>query len=149
MLDAGPSGLLISPNAGPLGRQCRDWLARLEATSAEVILLTIVDFEVRRELLRLGATAKLRALDEFKARLDVVDVGERAFLRPAEFWATAQGGKAAATPEALDAEAIIAGIAAEIGGAWDEVIVATINIGHFGHFGRFAGIDARPWVAIV
>ena len=53
----------------------------------EVLLPTIVDFEIRRELLRIGATANLRALDELRGRLGVVDVGSSAFLRAAEFWA--------------------------------------------------------------
>ena len=143
LLDAGPTGLIISPSAGDLGRACRAWLAGLEAAGADVLIPTVVDFEVRRELLRLASSAKLRALDELKARLGIVDVGEAAFLRAAEFWAIARkAGKPTAHPEALDADTIIAGLAATIGEPWDDVSIATINVGHFS---RFEGIDAQAW----
>lgn len=143
LLDAGPTGLIISPSAGDLGRECRAWLAGLEAAGADVLIPTIVDFEVRRELLRLGSSAKLRALDELKSRTGIVDACEAAFLRAAEFWAiTRKGGIPTAHPEALDADTIIAGVADTIGEPWDDVTIATINVGHFS---RFPGIDARAW----
>ena len=146
LLDTGPTGLLISPSAKALHGQCWTWLVQLESTSVEVLLPTIVDFEIRRELLRIGATANLRALDELRGRLGVVDVGSSAFLRAAEFWAIVRkAGKPTAHPEALDADTIIAGIASEIGEAWDEVIIATNNTDHFS---RFPGINAREWRAI-
>lgn len=52
---------------------------------------------------------------------------------------TRKAGKPTMHPEALDAASIIAGLAATIGEPWDDVTIATINVGHFS---RFQGIDA-------
>ena len=143
ILDAGPAGLVVCSAEVPAAAHCMSWLAGLESSSAEVVLPTIVDFEVRRELLRIGATAKLRALDELGARFDLVDVSAEAFRRAAEFWAIVRrAGRPTADPKALDADTLVAGVAATIADPWDDVIVATTNVGHFA---RFPGIDARPW----
>ena len=51
----------------------------------------------------------------------------------------------AAGPDALDADAILAGVAATIGAPGDEVVIATTNVRHLS---RFAGVDARVWAEI-
>ena len=146
VLDSGPLGLLVTANAKLPGKECRAWLAGLEWAGESVVIPAVVDFEVRRELLRIGATTKLAALDDLGDRFGVLDISVTAFLRAAEFWAhTRRAGLPTAHPEALDADAILAGVAATIGEPWDQVVIATNNLGHFS---RFPGIDARPWRVI-
>jgi hypothetical protein len=60
LLDAGPLGLACGRPGTPLVDQCHAWLLLLEAAGVDVVLPAIADYEVRRELLRLNATAKIR-----------------------------------------------------------------------------------------
>ena len=59
VLDSGPVGLLTNPNNAPVPVAIRRWLADLIAAGRRVILPEIVDYEVRRELIR---TNKLHSL---------------------------------------------------------------------------------------
>lgn len=147
LLDAGPVGLAVSPTAKADSPLCRAWLVGMEVAGVDVFIPTIVDYEVRRELIRVGATTKLRALDDLTARFGPLDVSASAYRRAAEFWATVRrAGRPTASDEALDVDTIIAGVAATLAGAWDTVTVATNNVGHFK---RFPGIDAQVWKVMV
>lgn len=53
-----------------------------------------------------------------------------------------RAGRPTASPEALEAAAILARVAATIGPPGDSVIVATTNIRHQN---RYPGVDAREW----
>ena len=64
-----------------------------------------------------------------------------AIIKDAEFWASVrQTGVPTASPDALDADAILAGQAALAGLPGDTVTVATTNAVHLD---RFTGIDAQ------
>ena len=52
-LDAGPLGMISHPRATA---EIVTWLARLVAARVEVLIPEIADYEVRRELLRVGST---------------------------------------------------------------------------------------------
>ena len=61
------------------------------------------------------------------------------------FWADArQLGIPTASPDALDADVILAASAATIGRQGDQIIVATQNVGHLARY-----CDARLWTIIV
>ncbi|MEO6810017.1 MAG: hypothetical protein ABI353_12965 [Isosphaeraceae bacterium] len=146
LLDTGPTGLAVCPREVKGVAACLTWLAGVEATGVEVLIPTIVDYEVRRELLRINAEKKLHRLDALIARFGTADISAAAFLRASELWAIVRrAGKPTADPKALDADTIIAGAAATIGTPRDEVIIATNNTNHFR---RFPGIDAREWTTI-
>jgi predicted nucleic acid-binding protein len=146
VLDSGPTGLLACPPKQTAADQCRAWLDARRLGGATIVLPAIVDFEVRRELIRINAVAPLRRLEVLCAGLPPVGTSPEAFRKAAEFWAEVRRvGKPTADPKALDADAIIAGMAATIGEPWDHVTIATTNAGHFG---RFPGIDAREWSSI-
>jgi hypothetical protein len=67
-------------------------------------------------------------------------------LRAAAFWADArQRGVPTASPDALDADCIIAAMAATAFHPSDTVTIATSNVSHLA---RFPGIDARDWFTI-
>lgn len=146
VLDAGPIGLAIGRPDIPDTAACLTWLASMETAGVEVVVPTVADYEVRRELVRIGATAKLRRLDQLAARFDVVDVLGAAFHQAAEFWATVRRlGLPTAADSDIDADAIIAGVAATIGADGVVVTIATTNVRHLA---RFPGIDARVWNTI-
>jgi hypothetical protein len=61
------------------------------------------------------------------------------------FWADArQRGIITASPDALDADVILAACATKIGQPGDQVIVATQHVGHLARY-----CDARLWTTIV
>jgi predicted nucleic acid-binding protein len=143
-LDSGPLGLLTNARGKPLADRCRQWAKDLTAAGARVFVPEIADYEVRRKLLHIGATAGIRCLDQVKATLDYAPLTTDAMLRAAELWATARVvGLPTAAPEALDGDCILAAQAIQAGGPGDTVTVATSNVGHLSRF-----LDARQWVTI-
>jgi predicted nucleic acid-binding protein len=135
LLDSGPLGAVCGPPLSPTARLARTRLAILEADGALVAVPEVVTYEVRRELIRRRAQAQLRRLDVELDRLNRVPVTPEAWDRAAEFWAEARrAGRPTADPKALDADAVLAGVAATLGGPDDRVVVATDNAGHLGRF---------------
>src|SRR3954462_11841830 len=87
LLDAGPLGLACSRSGVLVVDRCRAWLLALEVTGAEILIPAISEYEVRRELIRLRATVKLRNLEVLKNRFDSQAISDVALTRAAEFWA--------------------------------------------------------------
>lgn len=164
LLDAGPLGLAANPRASEAGEACRDWIKRLMAGGAEVYIPEVADYEVRREalfnslpagsarwrsLLRfttLEPSHAIYRLDALKARLAYLPITTDAMIRAAQYWALLRRqGLPTAADLRLDADAILAGQAATVGGRDDAVTIATANVRHLA---RFPGIDARDWATI-
>ena len=59
----------------------------IEAGGARVIVPEIADYEVRRELIRVGATAGLDRLSRLSARYSLLLINRPALLQAAELWA--------------------------------------------------------------
>lgn len=147
VLDAGPLGLASKPRGKPDADRCRAWIRTLDAAGVRVVIPEIADYEVRRELLRSGATAGVARLDLLESALDYDPITTPAIRQAAGFWALIrQAGLPTADRHALDADCILAAQAAVLRGPGDVVTIATMNLGHLG---RFPGTDAQPWDAIV
>lgn len=141
VLDAGPLGLASNDPRKPEAARCLAWLQGLADGGTLVVVPEIADYEIRRELLRSGATAGVRRLNRLLDGLDYRPITTEVMRRAADYWAQARrAGLATADPKALDGDVILAGQASLLGVQGDEVIIATTNPGHLG---RFA--DARPW----
>src|SRR5438874_2585437 len=103
LLDAGVLGLACCRPGTHSVDQCHAWLAALGDNDTFALIAAIVDYEVRRELIRLEAHAKLRNLDELREQLSYIDVSIPAWIRAAEFWAMVRNiGLPTADPQALD-----------------------------------------------
>jgi predicted nucleic acid-binding protein len=140
-LDAGPLGLLSNARGRPRADACRQWVKDLSAAGVRVFVPEISDYEVRRKLLHLGATAGLRRLDQVKATLDYAPITTDVMLRAAELWADARRrGQPTAPPDALDSDCILAAQALSAPLPGDTVTVATENLGHLAQF-----VAAVPW----
>jgi predicted nucleic acid-binding protein len=145
LLDAGVIGLLVSDPHQPAVARAMAWLDGLDPRD-EVVVPDVAAFEVRRELLRLRASRKLARLARLLLGARRAEVTDDAWIKAAEFWALVRrAGVPTASPDALDADAILAGVAATIGMPGDEVLIATTNVRHLV---RFPGVDARPWESI-
>ncbi len=146
LMDSGPLGLIVRAPSKPQVVRCLTWLKAISAAGATVIIPEIAHYEVRRELIRIRAVGSLRRLEHYldpSSGLRHLTLTTDAMIRAAEFWAfLRQMGIPTASPDALDADAILAGQAALAGQPGDTVTIATTNLAHLN---RFPGIDARTW----
>src|SRR5437764_8127809 len=90
LLDAGPLGMITNPKSSPENETCKNWLASLAHSGAEIVIPEIVDYEVRRELLRGGKTKGIGRLDALKSMLGYAPITTAVMLKAAEFWARAR-----------------------------------------------------------
>ncbi len=91
----------------------------------------ITDYEVRRELIRLGKSSSIRRLDELKTYIDYTPITTQAMLLASEFWAQVRKqGKPTADNKALDVDVILAAQASLLSNVGYEVIIATTNVSH-------------------
>jgi hypothetical protein len=146
LLDGGPLGMIVRAPSKPHIVRCLTWLNTILATGAIVVMPEIAHYEVRRELLRIRAVGSLRRLDHAldpSSGFDHLALTTNAIIKAAEFWAfLRQTGVPTASPDALDADAILAGQASIAGQPGDTVTIATTNLAHLS---RFPGIDAQTW----
>jgi predicted nucleic acid-binding protein len=142
-LDTGPLGMVSNPRGKPTAERCRQWVKDLSAAGVRVVVPEIADYEVRRELIRNGATTGIERLDQVKALLDYVPITTDVMLRAAALWARVrQAGQPTADDKALDGDCILAATALTAADPIDDVvIVATDNVGHLRRF----GVDADRW----
>ena len=133
VLDSGPVGLLTRRKGIPLVDACREWQANLLTQDVRIILPEIVDYEVRRELLRLKAYSSIARLDELTAALEYLPITTKAMRLAASLWAQVrQHGLPTADPKELDGDVILAAQTILLGES--DAVVATTNIGHLTRF---------------
>lgn len=146
LLDSGPLGLAVC-RVGTRGlAEFESKLVELETAGVAILIPAVTDYEVRRELVRLVATTKLRKLNGLLDRFPILPVSEAAWLRAAEFWALSRRMGVPTGPDAsLDADAILAGCAVTVGRPGDVVTIASSNVRHLS---RFPGVDARESMSI-
>jgi predicted nucleic acid-binding protein len=141
VLDSGPLGLLANPSLTAPTAAALQWLGQLLAGGRRVIVPALVDYEIRRELVRIQATRSIQSLDKLIQALEFLPETAADLRLAAEYWAQArQGGFPAAPDPALDIDVIIA---AQTHGLGTPAIVATANVGHLTRF-----IRAEFWLNI-
>jgi predicted nucleic acid-binding protein len=147
VLDSGPLGLLFQKPGIPDADACRAWLAGQLGAGKRVIVPEVVHYELRRELLRLGKTRAVAALDAFgHSALDrYLAITTPAMLLAAELWAQARRrGMPTADRVALDVDVILAAQVLTAGLVAADFVVATSNLGHLAQF-----VPAQTWPTIV
>lgn len=145
VLDSGPLGLISHPRAAPDAEHCRQWLQTLLAYDVRVVVPSIVDYEIRRELLRADKTTSIQRLDFTISLLHFDPLTTDAMRLAAQFWADARKqGRATTSDLRLDADVILAAQARLFPvGPGDQVIVATTNARHLSLF-----VPAQDWTLI-
>lgn len=134
-LDSGILSLLAHPKGGERARAARAWARRLTEGDVRLFMAEVIDYEVRRELKRVGAAASLRALDDLRATLDFAPMTTPAFLLASTLWAEARRrGLATCDPKRIDGDVILAAQALTAAGPDREVAVASGNAKHFAQF---------------
>lgn len=140
LLDTGVAGLLAHP--APKS-EVESWLVGLIQRGRSVLLPEIVDYELRRELLRARLATSLHALNSLPdLGCGYLPLGTAAMRAAAEFWAQLrQGGEATAGDRELDADCILAGQSRALSDAEvRDVVVATSNVRHLERM-----VVARHW----
>ena len=142
LLDSGPLGLATNPKVTASSEESTHWLERLIASDHVVVIPEIVDYKLRRELLRARKSAGLSILDALALQLIFVPLTTPVMRQAAEFWAVARHrGIPTAVDVALDIDMLLAAQAVLVEREWEqEAVIATTNVRHLA---RFA--NAREW----
>lgn len=141
VLDSGPLGLITNPNPSPQNLACATWLKTILNGGARVVVPEIVDYEIRRELLRANKQRGLRTLDAICRTLDYCCLSSQSMRLAAQLWADArQIGQPTANDDTIDIDVILAAQALCLG---VEFVIATTNVKHLQ---QFAASDL--WTAI-
>jgi predicted nucleic acid-binding protein len=140
LLDSGPLGLISNPKASEASRQCREWMRDLATRGVRICLPEIVDYELRRELLRGNKVQGIARLDLLKSSVKYLPITTPVMLKAAELWADVRKrGMPTADQKALDCDVILAAQALAVNG-----IVATENVGHLSRL-----VKAGSWRDII
>src|SRR5690349_6594162 len=120
VLDSGPVGLLTNTTAQKQAELCNAWLNKLLSSNVAVILPEIIDYELRRELLRAKFTASITELNTLKTRLTYLALQTDMMLQAAAFWAQIrQQGRPTTGDKELDVDVILAAQAASLFSEYD------------------------------
>jgi len=126
LLDGGPLGLISNPKATEAGHECREWMRAMITSGVRICLPEIIDYELRRELLRANKAQGLARLDFLKNTIQYLPITTPIMLKAAELWADVRRrGMPTADSKALDGDVILAAQALVVNG-----IVATENVDH-------------------
>jgi predicted nucleic acid-binding protein len=136
--DSGPLGLLSHPDKH---EEIADWTREMIGLGVVVALPEIVDYELRRELVREEKLRGIRRLDRLRGELRFLRLESEALLRAADLWAAARKrGRPTAPDDDLDVDMIVAAQAQILEDQGDVVTVASENTRHLALF-----VDARSW----
>ena len=104
----------------------------------------MIDYELRRELVRAGKTNGIAKLDSLKSVFNYLPITTPAMLRAADLWAYARRqGISTGDPKKLDIDVILCAQALTMAVPAAVVIVATSNVRHIARF-----VSADLWTNI-
>ena len=135
VLDSSPLGLLSHPVRSAEVKAIAQWSRLCLAARHRIYIPEVIDYELRRELLRAGKTGGLAELDDLKTRFDYLPITTAAMLRAAELWAQSRNsGLATGDPKKLDIDVILAAQALTLAVPAADLLVATANVSHISRF---------------
>jgi predicted nucleic acid-binding protein len=139
-LDSAPlSALSLPPAAGAPLTAIAQWARSCLAAGNQIYVPEVIDYELRRELLRSGKTASVEELDRLHSVFHYLPITTRAMQHAAQLWATARNrGIATGDPKKLDVDVILAAQALTLSVPASDIVVATPNVAHISHFVRAA-----------
>jgi len=108
-LDSGPLGLLTRRRGIKAADELRDWVDARDAAGTRFVVSAVVDYELRRELLRMRSADSVARLDDFLAAVPdrLLQVETLDLRYAAELWATLRRmGRPTADPRDLDVDVI-------------------------------------------
>lgn len=149
-LDTGPLGILTNPKLPLPTLDAIRWSVAMVTAGHSLIVPAVSDFELRRELERIGGTRSLNALDKFNSGAPdrYLTLSDSALKLGAKLWGQARNsGSLPADPRELNGDVLIAAQALDYqtsqGLATTDIIIATVNVGHLALF-----VPADAWTNI-
>jgi predicted nucleic acid-binding protein len=148
-LDSSPLSVLSEPISTPSFMKISAWVNMHLAVGNRICIPEIVDYELRRELVRAGKIPSIAELDALKSQLDYIPLCTEAMIFAADLWAQSRNrGTPTGDPKRLDVDVILSAQAIDhgkrLGIAPADVIVATSNPKHLAQF-----IQADLWYDIL
>ncbi len=141
LLDSYPLGALSQPTPDV---SIVTWAAACQTAGHEIYIPEVIDYEVRRELLRAKKNTGVSNLDVLKATLRFLPINSAAMLLAADLWSQSrQSGLATGDPKKLAIDVILAAQALTLGVPASDLIVAPSNVGHLSRF-----VPADLWSSI-
>lgn len=136
LLDSTPLSLLTHPANDKEPLECKALVKRLVLGDIQVAIPEIIDYEHRRELIRIKSQDSLKQLDLLKQALPPVPLKPRVMVKAAELWAWARNtGQQTAHDENIDIDVILAAQAIILAEEeQDYVVVATGNVKHIARY---------------
>ena len=133
ILDSSPVGVICGPTGHPAAVEAQRRLSDLLNAGVRVFLPEIIDYEVRRDLIRRRAAAQLERLDSLGVTIEYLPITTDAMRRAAEVWAHArQTGQPTAGDDTIDADMILIGQAQSL--ELPDAVIATTNVRHLARF---------------
>jgi len=144
LLDSYPLSLASSPARIPDAAALTDWTKKCLASGHEIYIPEVIDYELRRELLRAGKINSVRRLDGLRTLLRFLPITSPTMLLAATLWAQSRQNRlATGDPKKLDVDVILAAQALTLGIPNSDFVVATSNVGHISRF-----VPAALWTDI-
>jgi len=125
LLDSKPLGMITNPTASPETDECNEWLEGLLSKGIAVVVPEIIDYELRRELIRLDRPKSIARLDSLAAYIGYLRLNSETYLIAAALWAKVRNeGKGTAGPQRLDIDCILAAQARQVSGGREQTRIA-------------------------
>lgn len=134
-LDSSPLGLLSNPARSPEVLAIINWATARLGNGDSFYIPEIIDYEVRRELIRAGKSTGITELNRLQANFRFVPITSTAITLASKLWAQARNsGKATGDPKKLDIDVILAAQALTAGIPQADLVVVTENVKHLTQF---------------
>ena len=141
LLDSYPLGLLSTPVRSNATVPVANWTADCVEAGHEIYIPEVIDYELRRELLRAKKNSSITTLDSLRTYFNFLPINSAAMMLAAELWATSrQSGFSTGDPKKLDVDVILAAQALTLGVSRSELVIATSNVSHLSRF-----VSAKEW----
>jgi len=135
LLDSAPLSALAKPARNAELIAITAWTLDCLTAGHHIYIPEIIDYELRRELLRAGKSTSLTLLDGLKNRFRYLPLTTETMLHAATLWARSrQSGKPTGDPAKLDIDVILAAQALTLAVPTADLIVATSNPAHLSRF---------------
>jgi len=134
-LDSAPLALLTQRHGVIAADSCRQWLGTKIAAGCTIAVPEIIDYELRRELIRSSKVDSITRLDNFigDPHVRYIELSTGSMRLAARLWADLRNrGTPTAPDEDIDVDVIAAAQAIHLGIPLADCVMATANVAHLG-----------------
>jgi predicted nucleic acid-binding protein len=129
LLDSNPLSMVTYAVVLPEIGECNEWLEGLLTKGVAVLVPEIIDYELRRELIRTNNRDSIELLNALAADIGYLRLNSDTYLIAAAMWAEVRGrGLETAPPQSIDIDCILAAQARQVSTIEDDVRIATVDV---------------------